>query len=455
MNSEKHQTYFIRITFAAGFLYLFLLMLLSNGSLLHDEVGHYLISRDAIRTPLHIFDTWGRTFNTLIYIIPAQFGLGTVRLLSITFALLTALITLNLAKTLQVRFFYLVPLFLWFQPWFADLSYMGITQVPFSLAMILGTYLFLRKHPISASCIIGILPLIRHEGIALVGLWACYLLYKKDWRSVVMAGVPLILYNIFYHQFMGTWPLAMYFDSKPTELYGSGAWYHFLIRLFHPRAVGIPIMLLVTCSIIPIVKNKKLLLIGVWYFSYFLLHTIIYRFGLFASGGFKLFLMPLAPIIAIAAVVGIEWITSVVLPYLQRKRIVNNRFINEKSAGFAICIICVSATLIFVKPYKLDREGIALKKATAWIRQEGLQNNPIVSTHVYTYHFLPLHVPSVTLWEKFPPLDEMSSGTIVIWDVHYSDRWGVDLEYLTSHGNEWQRLIDFEEETVIVFTKTL
>jgi len=453
MTKNTNQTYFILFTFFAGFLYLLFLLFTSKGTPLHDEIGHYLISRDAIHSPDHIFDIWGRTAHTLLYILPAQSGLYTARLLSLIFALLTVYFTLEVAKMLNIKLFFLVPLFLLFQPWFADLSYMCITEVPFSLIMILGIYLYLKDRHITASFIIGLLPLIRHEGIALSGLWCIYMLYKKKWLPPVAIIAPLLIYNAAFYIFQGSWPFAMYFDTAPTDIYGSGSWFHFLIRLPHPRAVGIPIMMLVTCSLIPIIKSGRLRPMFLWYFSYFALHSIIFRFGLFASGGMKLFLLPLAPSFALAAVIGLEWIVTFTLPYLKNFDSKQLTIITERNFYSTVCAICVLMTFLFIKPWPLDREGVALKQAIAWIRQENLPDNNLISTHVYFYHFFPRRVPTVTLWEKFPPLKDMPAGTIVFWDEHYSDRWDIDYNYLTSHDKTWRKLKEFEEGTVVIFQK--
>ena len=271
--------------------------------------------------------------------------------------------------------------------------------------MILAVFLFLRENNTVASIIIGLLPLIRHEGIALTGLWVIYMLYKKDWRSVIVSFLPLFLYNIIFRFFEGNWPFAMFFNTTPNNIYGSGPWYHFLIRLPHPKAAGVPIMFLTLFSIVPIIKfTTKMKLIFIWYVSYFALHTIIFRFGLFASGGYILFLLPLAPAIAIASVIGLNWILTFYNQHFNTLLMAGTSFFNEKRISLLICTICIIFTLLNIKPHKLSPEDRAMQEAVEWIRKEDISANNLVATHVYFYHFLPLRVPPVTLWEKFPHL---------------------------------------------------
>jgi hypothetical protein len=457
MPEKKHQSLIVLITLLGGFVWMIILLFNSRGTPLHDEIGHFLISRDALHTTVHIFDMWGRTLNTLIYIIPAQFGLGAARFLSIIIALFTALLTLKIARDLHITYAFLAPFFLLAQPWYVDLSYLCITQVPFSLIMVAGTFLFLRNKRTGAALVIGLLPLIRHEGIALSGLMLVYLLYKKEWRSAFAVLIPLLIYNIAYFCFQGIWPFMLYFEAKPNNIYSSGTWYHFLIRLPHPRAVGIPVMILVTCSIIPLVKRikntPKLLLILVWHFSCFIVHSVIFRFGLFASGGYKLFLLPLAPVIAISAVTGLEWIVNVLSPYL--KRFINSKKLltPENIILVIFCCICLIFALVNVRPYQLDKQDVAIKKAAVWVREKNITKNDLIATHVFFYYFLPLKVPPVTLWEKFPPLSDMPSGKIIVWDNKYSNRWGLNYKILYTHPEQWEVLKNFSDGLVVIFRK--
>ena len=454
MEKNKYELYIIWLTFAVGFLLMLFLLIMSEGTYTHDEIGHFLISRDALSSPKHIFDTWGRTLNTLLYLLPSQFGLIGARLFSLILAMVTAFLTLKVSRMLDIKQAFLVPLFLFAQPWFSNLSYLCITEIPFSLLMILAVYLFLRENNTVASIIIGLLPLIRHEGIALTGLWVIYMLYKKDWRSVIVSFLPLFLYNIIFRFFEGNWPFAMFFNTTPNNIYGSGPWYHFLIRLPHPKAAGVPIMFLTLFSIVPIIKfTTKMKLIFIWYVSYFALHTIIFRFGLFASGGYILFLLPLAPAIAIASVIGLNWILTFYNQHFNTLLMAGTSFFNEKRISLLICTICIIFTLLNIKPHKLSPEDRAMQEAVEWIRKEDISANNLVATHVYFYHFLPLRVPPVTLWEKFPHLNTLPCGTIVIWDSHYSNMWGIDYNYLTTHPEKWRMEKAFENNTVVIFRK--
>jgi hypothetical protein len=125
---NKQELFIIIITFGLGALYMLYLLFSSTGTPLQDEIAHYIISRDAWHTPELILNTWGRTGHTLLYMVPAKIGLTAARLFSLVMAVCTAWYTLKMAQLMELKIYYLVPLFLFFQPWFADLSYLDITE---------------------------------------------------------------------------------------------------------------------------------------------------------------------------------------------------------------------------------------------------------------------------------------------------------------------------------------
>jgi hypothetical protein len=112
-------------------------------------------------------------------------------------------------------------------------------------------------------------------------------------------------------------------------------------------------------------------------------HSVIFRFGLFASGGYKLFLLPLAPVIAISAVTGLEWIVNVLSPYL--KRFINSKKLltPENIILVIFCCICLIFALVNVRPYQLDKQDVAIKKAAVWVREKNITKNDLIATHVF------------------------------------------------------------------------
>lgn len=450
--SDNWHSIVFGLLFLAGLIWTVSLFFNSPGTPVQDEVAHVLISRNAWRYPVLILDIWGRPVNTLLYMIPSLGGLAGARWFSIVLAGLTVVVTSQAARHLGARWWFVVPAFLWFQPWFNDLSYTAITEVPFSLLLIVGILMWLRHHVLAATLAIGLLPLVRYEAIALVLVWCLYVVYRREWRAAILCWSPVIVYNLVYYAAAQRWPAAIYLSPKPTFLYGSGTLLHFVEPVV--QNAGIPLIILSAFSAIAILKDGSKRFVAVWYVLYFLIHTVLYHFGLYASGGYYLFLLPLAPAIAIASALGIEALLD--LPSRIAVRHISRPHVLPLLTGLALTLILASVIAVGLRsrPHLLDLEATALREAADWIRQNGLAGYPVIATHVWFYYFYDLSWVPTQGWAQPPPLAGISRGSLVLWDGHYSDRWGMTYDELSTPDSGWAELKAFGDRFAVVFQKT-
>jgi hypothetical protein len=311
----------------------------------------------------------------------------------------------------------------------------------------LGVYLGLKEKYIGASLAFGLLPLTRHEGIAVLGIWILYVLVLRNWKALGTAFLPLIVFTIIYFFVNNEFAFSIYFNARPTDRYGSGDWLHYIRPL--PNKVGTLTVLFGLFSTISIVKSGKKVLALAPYIAYLAIHTIIYRYGLFASGGYHLFLLPLAPAFGLAAAMGFE----TVLSWL-------TRLVNSQAKIVAIpytallMFILIAPIVIFTglktKPISLDEEGEILQEAANWLQSHNVNREQVISTHVWFNYFYDIFPPTI-----IPPLDELSPGTVIVWDPHYSERSWTSYEQLVNSNDCWQKLESFgPEESVVLFLKS-
>jgi hypothetical protein len=438
--------------FALGLIWTAQLCLRSTGASLDDEIGHYLLSRDSFRFPQNLLDVWGRPVNTLIYALPAQFGWLGARLFSLLLSAATVVFTTRLAALVGARFLFLVPALLWFQPWFANLGYTVITEVPFTLWLTAGTYFWAAGRYTTASCFLGLLPLTRHEGIALTGLWVVYMLFRRNWKAAAVAAFPMLAFQLLHLAFAGAQGYAIYLQPHPTDQYGQGDWLHFVRPLRWD--VGAPVVILAIVGFFSSywLKGRRRFFTG--FLIYFMIHAVIYRFGLFASGGYSLFLLPIAPAFAVAGALGLEKITA----QCERvwARMVPGVSIPHRviALGVAMVAAVVIAYGMRKPPQLLGDEAFALQQASAWLKEAGLGSRPTVATNVNFYYFHALRVGPGSYWWVVPKLTGLTKGTIVVWDRHYSSVSGLPLSDLTASDNGWRRLASFgTDEFTVIFEK--
>lgn len=424
----------------SGVFWLFYLMLNSEGVPVQDEIAHYLLSKHAWSNPKYMLNLWGRPIRVVAHMIPAYWSWDTARIWSILLTILTILTTTKIAQVIKIKNIALIPLFFLFQPWVGQLSFAVLPQIPFSLLLTGGIFYATKatkRNYILASILFGLLPMARHEGIVILGSWLIWLLFKRDFRAILVAITPFVLFNLVFYLVMDRFAFSIFFDSKPTTLYGSGGWLHYISPL--PKKVG---LIVLTFSIIGIFSiSKKGVAILSLYAIYLSMHIIIYRFGLFASGGYQLFLLPIAPAFTLLAALGLDSIISWI-----------SKPIGHPALSNFIVIICAIPTILIglqSKPYPLDHDGIVLREASNWIHEEGIIYPAVVTTHPWFRYFHDLPSDSV------PPLDSLPAGSIAIWETHYADRFGIPIENL-ENSDGWVQLEEFNssDAKAIIFQKT-
>lgn len=436
--------------FGLGLAWSVQLCLRSTGHHTDDEIGHYLLSRDSFLFPQHLLDLWGRLVMTLVYAVPALGGLFVAQLFSLLLTATTVLVTTRLAVLLNVRYLFLIPALLWFQPWFLDLGYSLLTEVPFTLLLTTGTFFWAAERYALASCCFGLLSLTRDEGIALTGLWFLYMLFTRNWKSAALSTLPLLAFYLVYTTVEGVEAYATYLQARNTTFYGSGSWFHFIRGL--RSDVGVPVLLLAAlgCWSAYRLKGQRRLFAG--FLIYFALHVVFYRFGLFSSGGQPRYVMPTAPAFAILGAMGLELI--VMCWERLRERVTYTVPLGVLPLIVGLVLTVTIAYGMRVQPAFQHPESVALQQASGWLKERGLSSRSTVATNVNFYYLCPLLVEPQSRWDYPPRLADLAVGTIVVWDRHYSNRWGLSLTELSESRNNWRKLASFGiDEFAIIFEK--
>jgi hypothetical protein len=315
------------------------------------------------------------------------------------------------------------------------------------------------------------------------------MLLRRRWTPLLVALVPEIIYNALYFQVFHDFGFGNFLNAQPTTEYGSGGWLHFVPVIYY---VGIPASILSLIGLIPMARMKSKALIFVPFIFYFILHTVIYRFGLFASGGYILFLLPMAPGFAVAAALGAEYAVEVLrldaarkdigegkphprpLPVHGEGRVIKalqwQAFLPTKSmfssgsSGQVIYIarqsllrvvfgLTIAASVITgfqSRPWIIDPRAQAMSDAADWLRSNGLNHDRILSQDVmFEYYFLPDYTERV----DNHPLTDYPSGTLAVWDSKYSDGAGLTFAELTAANGDWVEVTSFESGQGYIFQK--
>jgi hypothetical protein len=434
------------VTFAAGLGWTVLLWTRAAplASALDDEIGHFLIARDAWVHPQLMLNAWGRVGTTMSFLLPAAAGLEVERGLALAMSATTVVVATQVARLIGVRALALVPVFLWFQPWFHVYGNAVLTEVPFSLVMVAGCWAALAGRTALASLLFGMLPLMRHEGIAVLGLWAVFLLVRRaPWPVAALGALPLLAYQTAFSLVFHKAPFALYFRTTPGAPYGHGGWLHYFLPL--ARSLGPPVALLAAGGVMIARRDRRFLALAAPYALLVVVETVIFRFGLFGSGGNVAYLLPVAAFAAVAAALAADRVMAAA----------PQRALRAPAIAAAVLALSTAAYALRTRPARADPVARPMSSAVHFLEARHADMRLVTATHVWFFELsgapIPvgdgLHSP----WSRPPPPRHLALGAIVVWDCSYSDRFGLRWGRLRRAG--FVELARFGGGRVVVFRR--
>lgn len=91
-----------------------------------------------------------------------------------------------------------------------------------------------------------------------------------------------------------------------------------------------------------------------------------------------------------------------------------------------------------------------MAQVAEWLHDHEVDKTLIEAANVWLYYYMELDPEHPQkLWMPHSKLEDLAAGTVVVWDIHYSDRVGYTLEAL-SNGQQWELLKDFDRAKVFL-----
>ncbi|MCH7871901.1 MAG: DUF2029 domain-containing protein [Planctomycetes bacterium] len=452
--------------------------LLSDGVYHADDLQHLQFARWTRQHPQFLLSDWGRPGFTVLYALPAQLGWTASRIFSGLLTAATAWIAYRIARRMKLPAAALVPALLWIQPLTFSLSYTTLTEPVLAFYLVTSALLLLRgQHRVSAA-VMSLCAVTRHEALIFLPIWiwaACR--YRGAVSSAWLLLWAPLAHNLLNYAFLDTLPAGTFLAPKPTDFYAHGNWLTMTARWL--EAAG-PALIMLAAAGAPALWSKrggKLLLCAAA--AYLLAHTVIYRFGLFASGGYARFLVPIGPVVALSAAAALsEAFAAVKRRHAVRRTAPRIRLgavivmatcaalwlaaeseipawlwwgarwpvLGLAAIAWAACglrkpalraaavIACplyligiaIAQPLHQCRPHVLQEEELMVREATDWLKATGLDARKIVTASVWVEEFLGLER------SPFRPrtrelMATMRPGDLLVWDVLFSPQPPHDL----------------------------
>lgn len=392
-----------------------------------DSILHYLYAKYAINDIKLFFDHWAKPVYVFLAFPFAQFGIKGLMIFNILLSLFTVYFTYKTAISLQLKNAIVSAIILICTPLYFTLLFSGLTEPLFAFVLISSTYLFIKEKWLFGSILLSFLPFVRSEGLIFIGVFAFYLMQKKQWKSIPLLSVGHLFYALtgyfIYHDFLWIFNKIPY--AKLSSTYGSGRLLHFVDQLFY--VVGLPIYILLCIGIFVIVINtikkktnlfnEMFVLIFGGFFSYFVAHSLFWHLGIFNSMGLKRVLIAVAPLIALISIIGLNAITE-------------NLWIKNSIIKTIILWIFIIAVVLF--PISGNKAGINWEDDFTLTKEQLLANevadyltvnkNKYFYSNPYLSEVLNINHFNSTIRQElsFAAIENASVGDIFIWDSWYS-----------------------------------
>lgn len=424
-------------------LFTIALIRLFPDSIQQDGGYHFLFARWAWRHPELFVGVWARPLFTTAFALPALAGYTTAKMFAALIALATSWQGYRLAQQLGLdRAALAIPL-LFVQPSLFVISADTMTEPIFALVLVVAMRLDQSGRQRLALVVASLLILARPEGFFVALLWAYWFvtdgrrsgnwLDRLLWLPLLGAGcliwwvVALAITGdplFIAHNWPSGWPMT-------GTIYGTGSWWNYVVRL--PEIAG---PLLVPCLVaggILSVRRSNLRKCLELFLLFFILHTILRRYGLLGSAGYPRYFVAISPAVAVLSLAGWNYLAS-------------------WHARWSPRMTSVSGSIILGLSFLLN---FAYFDGAEWIRdvravksmQQWFESNPVlVQRLIWSQAYMCIAFDRDP-WENYSfsgdkqrdqeALRQLPSGTLVFWEDRFGPKWhGLTAQDIAEAGYE-------------------
>lgn len=406
---------------------------------------HYLFSHYAFQHPEHYLDHWAKPLFVLLSSPFAYFGFKGMIFFNVICVSLTSLFAYYVAKGFKLKYALLVFPFFLSAPLFFKLTFSGLTEYLFGLMTILSIYLIQKDKKAVAMIIISFLPMVRSEGLIVIGVFGLYALLAKQLKLIPLLFTGQLFYTIvgaiYYSDLL--WVIHEIPYANIGSPYGHGGILDFVYKLMY--VIEKPLFLLLAIGLgtysYQYFKSQrdlnKHLLIGGTLIAVIIAHSIFWYFGIFNSMGLPRVLIVIVPLVLIIALEAIETLLKTVT--------------SDNIRNTLLAVICL---IVITFPFISKDNGIVYNKTMFEVADHNMideevapfitdelpnyRNEQVFFSHPYLSIALEIdyfdHAKHLEMQHVFE--EPLLPGTIVIWDNWFSvSDGGIELEALLNDPN--------------------
>jgi hypothetical protein len=445
---------FVLLTVSLIFALFLIVLFLSNGFAGGAEsIDNFNYTHFAFKTPKFFFDILAKPVFTLLSAPFAIFGLKGLQLFNILVGIAAGYLSYLVAKELKMKQPILAVILCIFAPVFAYNLFSGLSEILFAFVAILTSYLLLKNRYIIASIVVSFLPLIRTEGIFLIPIFAIFLIYRKQYWSILLMLSGILVYSIIggfvNHDFF--WLINQNPFFRTTGLYGTGSFFQFIKR--SPGFFGIPNEIFYVMGFVAgitiLLRDKKalireFLLVFLPFLTFFFVHSFMWWSGMGNSQGNNNYMAAIVPFMAVMSTRGLT-LFSLMFEIIFKRAWV-------KTAALYIGILSVIHIPFVVQNYPVtfDSYTKVIEHASNWLKQEDFRKSKVYFMDATFPYMLGLNPFDVSKCQKIKNTSEDFSknievGSLVLYDERFFPIEKVEFDSLVNNHNlELQKIFEFD-----------
>jgi hypothetical protein len=406
-----------------------------------DSFQHYLFSRYSWKHPHLLLDHWGKPLFTLLSSLFSQFGFYGIQCFNILIGMITAWLTYKVLEHLNVKLAPFAVIFVCFTPLYFVMLFTGLTELTFSLFLVAGIDLVLKKKTVAAAIVISFSPFVRTEGFLLLPVFFVVMLVNRDFRATPFLCTGLVVYSLVGSFHFGDifWVVQRNPYVGARDIYGHGQFLDYFRKT--ETILGTPLSIMVAFGVTVTLfrffkefgRDKSLVtftLLGLGSASvYILAHSYVWWWGLAGSLGLERVMAGILPPLVIAAIIGLELSTFIRI-----------RTITVLILLFAMLMVIREPFIQYRIPNRMDPPQKLMNTTVDWLKTRKLTNDK-----VYYYDPFAVFLLGTDPWddtlvqERLPdpenPGKSVEKGSLLIWDSHFGPNEGrLPLERVLESG---------------------
>jgi hypothetical protein len=419
-----------------------------------DSLAHFRIAKFSLEHPEWLLDHWGKPFFTLLAAPFAQFGFKGMQFFNLLCGIITAFVTLQIAKHFKWNNRWLSISIILFSPVFMQEFFSGLTEATFTMLLLTSIWLRLKKRFVLSFILLSFLPLVRTEAVLILTWFGLIdLIERKSWHVVLLSAGTLI-YSIIGWFFKDDvfWLINEMPYTGGDNIYGSGSLFHYFQLM--PDKIGLLVLIPALSASLLLFVQIKLKRQESWSVIAYVLfpavifigfHSIMWYAGE-VSLGLPRMLAVIVPFLALLSIYSLH----------QLEKLTQTNLLSGSLSFLLASLVVWNGLKTESLPVQLGQEEKVLTRVADYIRKNGLANHKVHYYSLYNEVTLGLDPHrkdqcQQVIHTRAEPQKNVAAGSLVIWDAHFAPNEGqMPLENLTS--NPYFKLLEVFEPQVPFIT---